>query len=1028
MTNMLLSIRKSSVLLFLALFLIFSNVFSQLKNKDQLIFEDNPNLDQIPKWYLDQKQNAVKAPSQVITIDDYDNFYLGVDFAESHISANPTDPSQFFTAYNIDGTHRTIDGHDWANATAVAWGTSVNGDPVTAYDGSGNLYYENMFGGITGCKVVRSANNGLTWSASVTAISGNDKNWLAADQTSGPYSNYVYTTMTNNGAGNFARSTDFGATWTSTFAPTTQSLPGMMVCVGPNGTTDGGSVYVVTNSGSSFASTYTFYRSLNGGLTFTLMSAQNFSGYVGTNVGGRNSVENMRTRPYPFIAADNSNGSYRGRLYLIYASNFPAGDGNKPDVWCRYSTNSGSTWSSAVKINDDANTQNNHQWHPAIWCDINTGRLYVQWMDTRDTPTSDSALIYASYSDNGGESFATNQKISSEKMIINCSTCGGGGTPRYQGDYNGIVSNPKVSIASWADFRWGSFASFTAYFPDYAMRLSLSKENTKGVNTVLAEVPDVKLYTDDVIFTASMETPPSGSFSISYPSGNTLSSFPGFIPIQITDNGVPSGLYKLTVVGKGPNGTPVHEREISISVVTAAPPVADFIASTTNPIINSQVNFTDLSTNAPASWNWSFNPATVTFLNGTNASSQNPQVSFTAGGNYTVTLIATNIYGSDDETKLNYISAITCTPCDSYSNNATEEWISNVTFNTINNSSSTTGGYENFTTLSTDIMKGNTYLVSVSCGSIGSYPENYWVYFDWNSDCDFNDTGESYDLGGLTGPGTLSTNITIPSGTIPGAKRMRVILKYSSDPTSGCDAGYSYGQTEDYTVNVLHDNVELDIKAMLEGPFNGTNMDAFLQTLIPLNQPFNISPWYYSGTESVGAIPNANVVEWVLVDVRDAATAVAATSATSIARQAAFILIDGSIVDLDGSSNLQLPVTISQNLFLAVWQRNHIGIMSNNAITGSGGVYTYDFTTGVNQVYGGLDGHKQLATGVWGMFGGDGDHNGTIGDGDKSPTWDNQAGTKGYIFSDYNLDSESNNIDKDDFWVPNIGKGTQVPN
>lgn len=144
--------------------------------------------------------------------------------------------------------------------------------------------------------------------------------------------------------------------------------------------------------------------------------------------------------------------------------------------------------------------------------------------------------------------------------------------------------------------------------------------------------------------------------------------------------------------------------------------------------------------------------------------------------------------------------------------------------------------------------------------------------------------------------------------------------------------------------------------------------------------------------------------------------------------QAAFILNDGSIVDLDGSSNLVFPVSISQNLYVAVWQRNHIGIISNNALTPSGGIYSYDFTSGGNQVYGDVDGHKQLAPGIWGMFSGDGDRNGSIGTGDEAPTWETQAGTKGYIDSDYNLDSESNNIDKDDYWVPNIGEGTQVPN
>ena len=104
-----------------------------------------------------------------------------------------------------------------------------------------------------------------------------------------------------------------------------------------------------------------------------------------------------------------------------------AGDGNKPDIFCRYSDNQGTTWSSPVVVNDDANTTANHQWHPSIWCDKTSGRLFIKWMDTRDTPTSDSAHIYASYSDNGGLTFAPNQRITTAKMKINCSTCGGGG-------------------------------------------------------------------------------------------------------------------------------------------------------------------------------------------------------------------------------------------------------------------------------------------------------------------------------------------------------------------------------------------------------------------------------------------------------------------------------------------------------------------------------------------------------------------------------------------------------------------------
>ncbi len=577
--------------------------------------DDDPNLDRIPQWYLDQTQNMQRMPSEVITIDDFDNFYLGVDFAEGHISVNPLEPTQFFCAFNTDGSHYTMNGHDWLDSNP-SWGTSMRGDPVTAYDGLGNLYYENMYGSsIQGCKVVVSSDNGQTWSPSVNAISGNDKNWIAADQSTGPYANYVYSTMTNSGSGNFTRSTDLGLTWQSTFTPSTQSLPGMMVCVGPDGTTGGGSVYVVTNSGSSFASTYTFYESNDGGQTFTNKSAQNFAGYVGTDVNGRNSVNNMRTRPYPFITADNSNGPYRGRLHLVYATNDPPGNGQKPDIFSRYSDDGGSSWSDAKRVNTGFNPQGSHQWQPATWCDTETGRLYIQWMDTRDSPNNDSALIYATYSDNGGQSYQISQRISNEKMKVNCSTCGGGGTPRYQGDYSGITSNSVTSMSTWSDFRWGNFASFTAFFPDFAMRVYPTTIGIDIVDTIWAAIPAKKLYDDDAMFSATIETPPSGSFDIEFPDGNTINSiFPDSIPIVVTVNEVPMGDYVITIKGEGPNGTPVHYRDATIQVIPLGPPTANFMSLDSSACIGSGVDFIDQSQKA-TEWLWTFeggDPATST--------------------------------------------------------------------------------------------------------------------------------------------------------------------------------------------------------------------------------------------------------------------------------------------------------------------------------------------------------------------------------------------------------------------------------
>ena len=541
---------------------------------------DNPYFDRVPQEWLENINYSNSEEDLITDGDGYDNFNLGNDFAEPHLSQNPNNPVQYFGAYNINNAWRTSDGYNWMSSTPV-FGVAVNGDPGTAYDGAGNLYYESMFGSVTGCKVMRSTNNGDTWLPAVTAISGNDKNWMAADQTNGPYANYVYTTMT---PGNFARSTNFGTTWTTTQTFTTQSLPGMMVCIGPNGSINGGSVYVVTNSGSSFASTYTFYVSTDGGLNFTLKSTQNFANYVGTNINGRNSVQNMRTRPYPFITADQSTGTYRGRLYLIYASNDPPGSGNKPDIYCRYSTDQGTMWSTAVKVNDDVNTTANHQWHPSIWCDVQTGRLFTKWMDTRDTPTSDSAYIYASYSDDGGMTWAPNQRMSNQKMRINCSTCPGGGTPRYQGDYDAIISSNNQALAMWTDFRAGNFGSYVGYFPDFAMTLSTNSvviPNSGGSELVTVNVPGVKLYTNDAVFSAIVTpTPASGTIDVDFPGGNVINSFPGSVQLRIQTSGnVTLGSYTITVQGNGPNGTPVHRRTITLDVIVPVE-LASFSATT----------------------------------------------------------------------------------------------------------------------------------------------------------------------------------------------------------------------------------------------------------------------------------------------------------------------------------------------------------------------------------------------------------------------------------------------------------------
>jgi PKD repeat protein len=241
------------------------------------------------------------------------------------------------------------------------------------------------------------------------------------------------------------------------------------------------------------------------------------------------------------------------------------------------------------------------------------------------------------------------------------------------------------------------------------------------------------------------------------------------------------------------------------------------------------------------------------------------------------------------------------------------------------------------------------------------------------------------------------------------------------------NAGGSDTETKTDYIHMMNPVIDLDITVYPEGLFIGTCMTPSLNSILPFSQLYNISPWNYSGSEYVVVIPNTNVVDWVLVELRDAASAANVTATTRMAFQAAFLLSNGKVVGMDGYSILHFNNYLTQQLFVVIWHRNHLGVMTSGFVTESGGIYSYDFSTGATQAYGSASAHKQIGTGVWGMNGGDGNRDGNVLNSDKTPLWETQSGTHGYLESDYNLYSQSDNKDKDDIWEPTLGTGSLIP-
>ena len=232
-----------------------------------------------------------------------------------------------------------------------------------------------------------------------------------------------------------------------------------------------------------------------------------------------------------------------------------------------------------------------------------------------------------------------------------------------------------------------------------------------------------------------------------------------------------------------------------------------------------------------------------------------------------------------------------------------------------------------------------------------------------------------------------------------------------------------------YVNGSVSEGIKLGLKVYLEGPFQNGEMTTHLNNLnlIPLSQPYAGAPWNYNGLETVTTIP-ANVVDWVLVDLRESTgDASTATPDKSIAKRAAFILKDGSIKELDGISNLEFSVTVTNNLYIVIYHRNHLSVISAYSTPIISGNGIYDFSSGETQALGGNLGHKEIVTGIWGMVAGDANSDGVIGNSDKQVYWNAAAGKKGYLSSDFSIDSQTNNKDKNDFWYINQGYNSFVP-
>jgi len=375
--------------------------------------------------------------------------------AESSIAVHPLNSDLAIAGSNGPGggqkMHFSTDGGvTWAQSAPLPLG-GVCCDPTVAWSADGSkAYAATLAGSIDAVWVYRSADGGQTWDDLVNEpgadprreFSGNggfdDKEFLHVDHSAtSPHRDNVYMTWQSSGDMHFKRSTDFGHTWE---ANVTVGSDSEFLGVGSDISTDrSGNVFHVWPAYNSQKIWVT--KSTDGGVSFgapvEVATTQASFGFP---------LPSMESRDVHTVVntdVDLTDGPFADRVYLSWTdSTAPTGNAsmNHGRIQVAYSSDGGASWI-VTTPHETADADTVDRYHPWLRVGSN-GNVHIIFYDTRrDLPNRNQLDIFHSVSTDGGASWSTPDRITSEQSpnIVNGFEFG---------DYNGldIVMNDMIAI------------------------------------------------------------------------------------------------------------------------------------------------------------------------------------------------------------------------------------------------------------------------------------------------------------------------------------------------------------------------------------------------------------------------------------------------------------------------------------------------------------------------------------------------------------------------------------------------------
>jgi hypothetical protein len=673
--------------------------------------------------------------------------------SENSIFINPADPFNVLNSnnstanpypplYGANDLYSFDGGLTWTGEIQGA-GISNSGDPAVVIGNNGWYYVNHIMNGSYGQQVAYSTDQGGSWTVVVIDNGASayvlDKNHFWIDNNlNSPHEGNLYCAWTDFGGVHnndiaLSYSSDEGLSW-STAVNVSGAVNAGSHCQGVNiNTGPNGEVYVVFAIYDAKADENAY------GLAKSLDGGATWlpATRIIENTRGIRSSEtskNMRVNSFPVLAVDNSNGPYSGNLYM---------------VWCNIGV-PGVNTGNDIDVYMIRSENEGDTWSDPIRVNQDDAGLghehYFPWI-TCDPVTGDLSVVFYDDRNVGGtqcEVYCANS-VDAGNTWEDFKVSDVAFTPApipglasgYMGDYLGISARDSYVYPCWTDNRTGTTMTYVSPYT---------------INTLSRPydlVATLEETTGAVDLEWQYDVASGFSYFIVYRDGNEIGQTTATnYSDQLPDYGIYQ--YKVTAFydpdGESPPASAGLQWGNPHIFVTPDELVQSLQPGDTAVQTLSIINTGELDLHFELS-----------------------------------TFIMSDKGGSKD-----YCSA----------SGGCDEYIGQVQFGDINNTSSC-GGYQDFTDLSTEIEAGQTIPITVTNG-------NTWIgdvcgiWIDWNQNEDFTDDDPITVSGG---PDVFTANIIAPDDAIGGTTRMRIRIQYYGTPEPCGTTGY--GEVEDYSVNVV---------------------------------------------------------------------------------------------------------------------------------------------------------------------------------------------------------------------------------